>query len=103
MHRNIFNLSFSPSLSSSPPPSFSLSPSLPSYTLLLSLLSQDTQPGSQVVQLGAIDEDSGDNGEFTFRIVNQASNPDFFLDTSTGMLQTIGTLDRETTAQYTVS
>ena len=66
------------------------------------LPSQDTQPDSLVVQLDATDEDSGENGEFTFRIVNQASNPNFFLDINTGMLQTVGTLDRETTELYTV-
>ena len=79
---------------------FSLSFPLP---FLPSLLSQDTQPGSLVVQLDATDEDSGENGEFTFRIVNQASNPEFFLNTITGTLQTARTLDRETTAQYTVN
>ena len=67
------------------------------------LPSQDTQPGSLVVQLDATDEDSGENGEFTFRIVNQASNPNFLLDIITGMLQTVGTLDRETTELYMVN
>ena len=85
----------------SPLPSLLPSPTPPSPLHLSPI--QDTQPGSQVVQLGATDEDSGENGKVSFRIVNQDSNPDFILDPTSGLLQTIRTLDRETTPLYTVS
>ena len=92
-----------PFFTNPPPLSPSLLPSPPPPSLLHLSPIQDTQPGSQVVQLGATDEDSGENGKVSFRIVNQDSSPDFILDPASGLLQTIRTLDRETTPLYTVS
>lgn len=57
---------------------------------------------SEVVQLRAVDGDSGENGRLTYRIVNQVSNPEFSLDPVTGSLTIARTLDRETTPQYNV-
>ncbi|XP_046559784.1 protocadherin Fat 4-like [Haliotis rubra] len=77
-------------------PQVFISGSFPDLTL-----PEDTQVGSDVVKVTAVDDDAGEDGDVIYEItsVTDETGVDrsslFFLDKSTGLLKTSGVLDRD--------
>ncbi|XP_035676136.1 protocadherin Fat 4-like [Branchiostoma floridae] len=64
---------------------------------------ENVTTGTLLLQVAASDNDSGTDGEVTFSIVAGNEDDKFALDASTGALQTVAPLDRETTSSYTLT
>ena len=68
------------------------------------ILLQNAGFGTEVLNVDATDRDTGANADIVYRLVNIGGiNSPFSLDPTSGSLTVDGTLDRETTAQYSVS
>lgn len=63
------------------------------------ILSEGSHPGSYVMTVFATDYDDGPNAKLRFYLTGENSDK-FSLDKDTGVLKTIGQLDRETQAKY---
>ncbi|XP_078597383.1 protocadherin Fat 4-like [Branchiostoma floridae x Branchiostoma japonicum] len=64
---------------------------------------ENVTTGTLLLQVAASDNDSGTDGEVTFSIMTGNEDDKFALDASTGALQTVAPLDRETTSSYTLT
>ncbi|NWZ65567.1 CADN protein, partial [Acrocephalus arundinaceus] len=63
-------------------------------------LGEDVPVGTKVIQVSAVDLDSGLNGRFYFHLQNKSDPGGQFSLTSDGWLMVAGLLDHETVAQY---
>ncbi|RMC15145.1 hypothetical protein DUI87_07327 [Hirundo rustica rustica] len=63
-------------------------------------LGEDVPVGTKVIQVSAVDLDSGLNGRFSFHLQNKSDPGGQFSLTSDGWLVVAGSLDHETVAQY---
>ncbi|XP_049761329.1 protocadherin-23 isoform X1 [Elephas maximus indicus] len=61
---------------------------------------EDTETGTVVLVLSAMDEDEGQNGQIEYFLMDEASGA-FAIDPVTGVLRTAHTLDREARSQHT--
>ncbi|XP_077983782.1 protocadherin Fat 4-like [Glandiceps talaboti] len=65
---------------------------------------EEQSAGVSVLTVTAIDQDSGDNGEFSYSLDSDGNiNTAFEIDASSGKLETNTRLDRETVAFYTLT
>ncbi|NXU52532.1 CADN protein, partial [Turnix velox] len=63
-------------------------------------LGEDVPVGTKVVQVSALDLDSGLNGRFSFQLLNQSDPSGQFAVDSDGWVMVAGLLDHETVTQY---
>ncbi|KAJ8962164.1 hypothetical protein NQ318_018121 [Aromia moschata] len=61
---------------------------------------EDTQPGTQIAKLEAVDADSGEFGKITYLLDRLSSQGKFSLDANSGILKVADKLDREELANY---
>lgn len=66
-------------------------------------LSEDSEPGINVIQVRVYDEDKGSHFKFSFDESSQDLSSVFSLDTDSGWLQLMAPLDREKTDVYNVT
>ena len=66
-------------------------------------ISEDSAVGSTITALTATDADSGTNAKISYSITGGNEEGRFRLESTRGILSTASTLDRETTASYTLT
>ncbi|KAA0709828.1 Protocadherin Fat 4 [Triplophysa tibetana] len=65
-------------------------------------IEENTLTGTDVLQVFASDADEGTNGQIRFSIAAGNVNPDFRIDSVTGVISVAKPLDRETRASYSL-
>ncbi|CAG0922117.1 unnamed protein product [Notodromas monacha] len=65
-------------------------------------VSEDIQPGSQIMVLEAVDADEGENGRITYLLDRQSAEGKFRIDPVSGAITVSGRLDREVKNFYTL-
>ncbi|OWF41551.1 Protocadherin Fat 4 [Mizuhopecten yessoensis] len=63
-------------------------------------IDEDTAVNTVVFSITATDPDDGQNSQLSYSINSGNTNSDFKIEVGTGILQTVNTLDRETTSAY---
>ena len=71
-----------------------------SYT---ATISEDASVGTSVATVTATDQDSGSQGQVSFSIAAGNTGNKFTINATTGVITTIGELDREATAAFTLT
>ena len=66
------------------------------------ILSEGSHPGTYILTVLATDYDDEENAKLRFYLTGE-NNDKFSLDKDTGVLKTIGQLDRETQAKYSLT
>lgn len=66
-------------------------------------ISEDVSIGTTVTTVTATDQDSGSQGDVSFSLVAGNTGNKFSINSTTGVITTIGELDRETTAVFTLT
>ncbi|CAG0886653.1 unnamed protein product [Cyprideis torosa] len=64
---------------------------------------EDEPVGTSLLQVGAVDKDTGVNGRLTYGIVSGNEDGEFHLDADSGMLTLAAPLDRERRARYVLN
>lgn len=75
----------------------------PQNGLYNATISEDASIGLSVTMVTATDQDSGSQGDVSYSIVAGNTGNKFAIDTTLGNISTIGELDRETTAVFTLT
>ena len=66
-------------------------------------LFEDAELDTQVVRVSATDADVGGNSKITFSIIEGDEDHAFAVDSATGQVSLVGSLDRETVPEYTLT
>ena len=66
-------------------------------------VAENKGPGTSVIQVVAVDEDSGSNGAMTYNISSGTGKGKFVIDPSTGLITTNVSLDREERDSYSLT